>query len=370
MKTIKRVLLGAAACCAPLSGAVATEQSTIDPWNGRFLGIHAGEIQNFHGAKEQDASWRSEFSNGRRADIPNSPIITPGSDRGSHVLDALYGSQKYSDISTATGISFGQNWRLGPSNPGFVAGLVGDITRTNIRYGRTDQETYSRGLGYSFSETIVVPPISLGFFTIPGSTTILTANALVGFSAEQTTESSSHMDWLATFRGRMGYLISEWTLFYVTGGPALGHIKARMTTRGSYCGNTSASINLIGSQVPVCNGSSITGTTSVNSSSTPINIPAFDDGNETANPTSWSSSASRASSRLGWSLGMGFEHRITQNLTLKAEYLRYDLGSISVRNTMNVGAIDDDNSPATSVFKANSFRFAGDNWRVGLNYYY
>jgi outer membrane immunogenic protein len=79
-------------------------------------------------------------------------------------------------------------------------------------------------------------------------------------------------DWLATFRGRIGYSFDRW-LPYVTGGGAAGDVKA------------TASAPLLG--------------TAISSSNT----------------------------QLGWTLGGGVEFAFMSNWTAKVEYLHVDLGS-------------------------------------------
>jgi outer membrane immunogenic protein len=88
---------------------------------------------------------------------------------------------------------------------------------------------------------------------------------------------SSKVEWLASFRGRMGLAVDD-TLVYFTGGLALGQIKA--------------------------DGS------------------AFNSSSEV-------SSLSLNTTRVGWVAGLGAEHKFNQNWSIKAEYLYYDLGKAS-----------------------------------------
>src|ERR1041384_3197850 len=82
------------------------------------------------------------------------------------------------------------------------------------------------------------------------------------------------VDWLASFRGRMGLAVQD-TLVYLTGGVALGHIKAQ---------------NFFSDQS--------------------VFLP-YGAVNKT---------------KVGWVVGGGLEHRFNRNWSLKAEALYYDLG--------------------------------------------
>ena len=81
-------------------------------------------------------------------------------------------------------------------------------------------------------------------------------------------------NWLATFRGRVGYAFDRW-LPYVTAGGAYGNVKA------------TASVPILGL------------------------------------------SASASSSQLGWTVGAGLEYAFLGNWTAKLEYLYVDLGSFN-----------------------------------------
>ena len=87
----------------------------------------------------------------------------------------------------------------------------------------------------------------------------------------------SEVNWLASFRGRMGLAVDD-TLVYVTGGLALGGIKdANIFCDSAGCGNYGAV-------------------------------------DKTA---------------VGWVAGVGVEHKFTPNWSIKGEFLYYDLGSNS-----------------------------------------
>ena len=100
----------------------------------------------------------------------------------------------------------------------------------------------------------------------------------------------ANLDWLGTTRARLGFVATpdNRLMFYATGGVAYGGGSA------SYS--------------------------------------AFDATNDlfwTGNPSS---------SRVGWTIGGGVEYAITNNITIKGEYLYYDLGSTNFRLSRNAAA--------------------------------
>ena len=105
-----------------------------------------------------------------------------------------------------------------------------------------------------------------------------------GGTGSTITTFQSKVDWLASFRGRMGLAVDD-TLVYVTGGLALGELKSS--------------------------------TTEVDSSGTTGNY------------------SSLSTVKVGWVAGVGAEHKFNQNWSVKGEFLYYDLGRT---NTTSSGA--------------------------------
>jgi outer membrane immunogenic protein len=97
-------------------------------------------------------------------------------------------------------------------------------------------------------------------------------------------QDASKVDWWGTVRGRVGYAFGTF-LPYATGGLAYGHV-----TTGGSCW---AAAGPFGCDQPQ---GSVSGT------------------------------------RIGWTAGAGFEYALSQNLTVKAEYLYTDLGSMDTPN--------------------------------------
>jgi outer membrane immunogenic protein len=124
-------------------------------------------------------------------------------------------------------------------------------------------------------------------------------------------DTSSRLDWLGTLRLRGGVAIDR-LLVYGTGGLAYGAPKNRIDVS-------------IGPFLPSHTGSN-------------------DD------------------VRAGWTLGTGAEYAVTNNLTMKAEYLYYDLG----RTTVTATATND--YPLADTTATGRFDNRGHIARVGLNY--
>jgi outer membrane immunogenic protein len=107
--------------------------------------------------------------------------------------------------------------------------------------------------------------------------------------------SNQQLDWFATLRGRVGYLVTGQFLVFGTGGFAYGETKA--------------SANLANSGATGFNVGIITNTT--------LFCPGF--------TNCLAASQSRLSA--GWTAGGGADYAISKNLTFRAEYLHIDLGT-------------------------------------------
>jgi outer membrane immunogenic protein len=97
------------------------------------------------------------------------------------------------------------------------------------------------------------------------------------------------VDWLATFRGRMGLAVDD-TLVYITGGLALAELKSSVTNFSS------------GSDAEFGN---------------------------------YTNALSKV--QAGWVAGTGVEHKLNQNWSVFAEFLYYDLGRASASGTTPSG---------------------------------
>ena len=125
------------------------------------------------------------------------------------------------------------------------------------------------------------------------------------------TVQQTRLRWLATVRARFGYAWGP-SYLYATGGLALGDVKSSVTVT------------------------------------------------QVGNPTHVTFAGSSSETRAGWTIGAGFEHAFTNRLSLKLEYLHFDLG----RADYSVPRID---GPIVTPWTA-SAKVSGDIVRAGFNY--
>ncbi len=144
----------------------------------------------------------------------------------------------------------------------------------------------------------------------------------VGFSTNQNLIASKSLDWLATDRVRIGYLISPTFLAYGTGGVAYG------TTRAS---------------VAIAQNVS----------------PGFSSGASFGNFNK---------TLAGWTAGGGVEWLFYPNWSLKVEYLYYDLGHVNFTMSPLVNSVA--GVPVTVGAGSASTRFNGNIVRAGLDYHF
>lgn len=151
------------------------------------------------------------------------------------------------------------------------------------------------------------------------------ARDALGHTFTATVSATDNLDWLGTVRGRLGFLATPTWLIYGTGGLAYGGVSSNTSITGRETG--------IVPPDPF----------------TPINgAGGFSD------------------TRFGWAAGAGIEFLLIPNWTVKAEWLHYDLGSVTYSNgTMNAsiaGVLEFTDVSSTTV------RFRGDIARAGINY--
>jgi outer membrane immunogenic protein len=86
-------------------------------------------------------------------------------------------------------------------------------------------------------------------------------------------------------------------------------------------------------------------------------------------PPNWGGAGALSDTRIGWTAGAGVEWMFLQGWSAKAEYLHYDLGSVSYGVSPLVS-----NAAAASPFTTNTVQsktsFAGDVVRAGVNYHF
>ena len=164
------------------------------------------------------------------------------------------------------------------------------------------------------------------------STSSRMANATsAGVSETATTifNDQKSVDWLGTVRGRVGMMMTPQLLAYATGGLAYGEVSAE----------TRATQNWSGAGL----------------------------GPFSAGASESTAAGSYSATRLGWSAGAGLEWMFAPGLSVKGEYLYYDLGPA----TFSSGMLSASAFGFTNIVASNSSaRFNGHIFRVGLNYHF
>jgi outer membrane immunogenic protein len=133
-----------------------------------------------------------------------------------------------------------------------------------------------------------------------------------------TTSAYREMNMLATLRARMGVAVWERSLLYVTGGLAVGDANVRISSSCKTC------VDAMGNSAPRDVTSASAGT-----------------------PT-------------GWAVGGGYEAALSDRVSLKAEYLHFDLGQNQTTVAYHYG------SNTSSM--TGKVRDEGDLVRIGMNF--
>jgi outer membrane immunogenic protein len=139
-----------------------------------------------------------------------------------------------------------------------------------------------------------------------------------GLDVSRVMTASEKLDWLGTVRARVGFIPLDSLLVYGTGGLAYGHTSL----------STALTRVLIDGTI-VCAGNNC-------------------------------QAGATAATKVGWTIGGGAEWGFTKNWSLKAEYLYFDLGSLSHTMTDPV---------FPSIFNAKA-QLNGNIVRAGLNYHF
>jgi outer membrane immunogenic protein len=265
LSTVALVGLVGAATAADLPARAAPSALAPVPaftWTGFYIGAHAGYL------------WSESAMKLAAVGVDVLPIDV---ERGT-----LPRSLSVAQDGAMGGIQAGYNMQFGT----FVAGVEADISWTDAE----GEARYSAPDRFMFEDT-----------PFEGATT----NTVV----------RSDVQWLATFRGRLGVTVDRAVIF-VTGGAAVGDV------------NNTFSINIPSAPPPLG----------------PYFSPKWDKGG-----TEW-----------GWTLGAGVEYALTNNISLKAEYLYYDLGDHTVHGT--------DGPNFDEEFIDYKFKNNGNVARAGVNF--
>ena len=209
--------------------------------------------------------WTGYYVGGHAGWVFDSSLNTDNS-----VLDAIVAGQRVDPKGSAFGIQFGHMQQYGS----VVVGLEGDFSILRARKSATTTVVEGTELPATFATTV-----------------------------------SSDMNYVSSFRARLGWLPLENVLLYATAGPALGHVQARVAQ-----------------------------TVTVGDIVTPGQV------------------ATAESTAFGPSYGAGLQLMLGRNLIARAEWIRYDFNKSSfafdtVEGGTNVNA-----------------RLRADVARVGLDY--
>jgi outer membrane immunogenic protein len=258
-------------CCGSNSSCCCANRD----WEGAYIGVHLGFGMDSSSASET-WTWTTNFPTGSLIGINGGPLLTTTAPNS---FNTVFRNQyQHSSKGLLGGVDAGYNWQFS----GLVFGVEADY----------DLSTQGDTVSYSAQPVAGVFPPLPNFFFIPGTTQ--------GWSSKE------KIDWLATFRGRLG-VTTESTLWYLTGGLALGGIET------SY--DLTSSPGATGITVP--QGAAGPG------SFAQFGLPGGVAG------------ANFDNTKVGWCVGAGVESKILQRLgwgngwTLRFEYLFVDLGTVN-----------------------------------------
>lgn len=230
----------------------------IYSWTGFYVGLNAGGAWNDYNATTTTLSPVAAYF----ADSSVTAIAAAGN----HNIDRS---------GFTGGVTAGYNWQVNRA----VLGVEADFNYFGVR-GST-------------SSTTLYPCCAPTSFTI---------------------NSSVSTDWLATVRGRIGFLATPAFLLYGTGGLAVANVKANYVFTDTFATATE--------------------------------------------------SASISSTRYGWTVGVGGEYALMNGWSLKAEYLYVDLGRAStVSNNLALGGF-----PVPAQTFTHTVDVTSNIGRVGVNY--
>ena len=230
---------------------------------------------------------------GRSADVAGAPYAPPpynwtGFFLGASAPGALWGDTNWSSANTRAGGEAKVAGLLAGGGGGYNYQLGPLVIGGLVEW----DWSHAQG-GNSFS-----CPGDFGGFAF---TTFTTVNSLSSFSCEARVNS------IFTATARVGYAFDR-LLIYGQGGLAAGDISAKTVT----------TVTTLQTLVP-----------------TPLSVVSV--------PTT----ASASKTSVGWTIGAGFEYGLTQNISAKAEYLFFNLGSdtynlgvpVSINRTGNIGRV-------------------------------
>lgn len=172
-------------------------------------------------------------------------------------------------------------------------------------------------IGYNYQMGSIVAGVETDLDFVGQRNSASFTGAVTPLGTSLTTSATRDLNYLGTLRGRIGFTPFDRMMLFATGGLAYGGV------------NTSGSV--------VANAA-----------------PAL----------AWSGSNNQT--RAGWTVGGGAEYAITNNITLKGEYLFYDLGETSVTALGNAAV--QATAALNGVYYTSQARTEGSILRAGLNF--
>jgi outer membrane immunogenic protein len=209
----------------------------------------------------------------------------------------------------------------GPTAAVASTGILSTKTRSFIGGGQ---------IGYNHQTGSLVTGIEADFQGVASgdSSTLINVAPRIGFFPPNTVAAaivaSQRLDDIGTVRGRLGFLFAPSVLAYATGGLAYGQVESSTALGGFELPNTGSS--------------------------------------------SFASFGSISTWRAGWTVGGGLEWAFAHNWSAKAEYLYYDLGTVSYALSPSTAILTGTTTVAFVNTSLSSTRFNGNIVRAGINY--
>jgi outer membrane immunogenic protein len=253
-----------------------------------------------------------------------SPVITPANGwtgfyaginggYGRDNLNVNYSPNDPASVRLNAVPPFGANENFIPSSFATSGGLAG----------------IQLGYNWQLSRIVLGVETDIDWSGIRGSSTVSSSAGFVAIS----NIASEKVEWFGTVRARLGSLLTDNLLLFVTGGFAYGEVGES----GNYFGTGPAGAGIA---------------RAAGGFSWSCNAPSL----------CWSGSSSKVVP--GWTVGTGFEYAVSKNVTLKAEYLFIGLNDKSfVETNLQAGP---GTTPSTVSANLNSLGL--NVVRAGLNY--
>lgn len=235
------------------------------------------------------------------------PVMAPGYNwTGFYVGGNLGGQWGNADLNTST-VSSPTGYFAASSVPAVNAIGAQGVNSSSVTGG------FTAGYNWQLNHAVLGLEGDINYFGFKGSASgsaLYPCCAPTGF----TVSSSVSADWLATIRGRIGFLAAPTWLLYATGGAAIAEVKGNFNFTDTFSAATE--------------------------------------------------SAAIRDTRLGWTAGVGTEYAFGGGWSLKAEYLYVDLGRASATSTNLVGGV----TQYPSNVYTHSIDLKSNIVRVGVNY--